>query len=61
MRGSVAQLTFFIFPSVIVVLEFSTTALEVLASQYGVIPDDVFVFLNARRENALRSNATKGR
>ena len=49
----------FHFPSVVVVLEFSATAFEVLASQYGVIPDDVFVFLNARRENAFRPNATK--
>ena len=49
----------FHFPSVIVVLEFSATALEVLVSQYGVIPYGMFVFLNARRENALRPNAMK--
>ena len=60
MRGKCGKDShFFHFPSAIAVLEFSATALEVLASQYGDIPYDVLVYLNARRENALRPNANK--
>jgi len=53
--------TYLYLPHGAVVLEFSDTALEVLASQYGDIPDDVFVLLSARREIAFRMNAALGR
>ena len=55
------RVTFLHFPHGAVVLEFSATALEILASQYGDIPDDVFVLLSARREIAFRMNAALGR